>query len=948
MADRIKGITIELDGDTTKLTKALKESNREIKNSQMALRDIDKLLQLDPGNTQLLQQKFQYLGREIDATKNKLNTLHEAEKQALESGNMPADDFDKLQREIVETEQELKNLEQGYNELGNSASQQVEIVSVKMETLSDKMRKVGDSMQNVGDKMTNIGNTMTKSITVPIVAAGGVAVKSAADFEEALAKVSTIADETEVSADDMRKAILDLSNETGIGAAEIAESVYNAISAGQKTGDAVNFVSKAAKLSRAGFTSVASSLDIMTTTMNAYKMKASDVTRVSDVLIQTQNLGKTTVDELAASMGKAIPTAKSNGVELETLAGSYAVMTANGIATAETTTYLNSMMNELGKQGTSAANAFAEGTKEIKEGGLTMKEAMDMGWSLTDVLAVLEEQAALSGTTIQNMFGSAEAGKAANVLWDNAEKLDAAIKQMGDSAGSTQTAFDKMDTEGYRAKQTLNELKNVAIDVGSVLLEMLGPIIEQISDGVSNLREWWEGLDEEQQEFILKLAGIAAVAGPVITILGSLTSSIGSIVGAGSKVAGMFGSIGTAIGSIGNNAGTAASTVSTIGDAAGQAAGSVSSAGTAIGKLAQNAVGFLAVGAGILMAAGGIALLAFAAIKLAEAGPEAAFAMVALVGSIALLAAGAAALGPALTPAAPGLLAFGGAMALLGAAVALVGAGIFLAATGMSLMIDHMPQLITYGPEAAETFVLLAEKVSEFAVAAGVGGGAAIVLGDGLLLAAVGLAAMALAAIGMSGGAGLLAVSITALSAAIILFGEAILLATTNTVDAFNLIKSTIYQTLDNVTGKFTGTFNGIKGYMSGVLDWLKGIFNFKWSLPKIKLPHFSISGSFSLDPPSIPSIGVEWYRKAMTGGMILDSPTIFGMSRSGTLLGAGEAGSEAVVGTGALQAMITDSVMKAQGIGGDIIIPIYVGGALFDEMVIRADQIQDYRSGGR
>ena len=239
-----------------------------------------------------------------------------------------------------------------------------------------------------------------------------------------MAKVSTIADETEVPISDLETAILNLSDETGIAATDIADNVYNAISAGQSTGDAVNFVSNATKLAKAGFAESGDALDILTTIMNAYGMEADKVTDVSDMLIQTQNLGKTTVAELSSAMGKVIPTAKAQGVELDSLCGAYAVMTSNGIATAETTTYLNSMLNELGKQGSTAATAFAKGTEHIKEGGLTMAEAMEQGWSLTDVLSILDEQAYESGTSISNMFSSAEAGKAANVLWGQCGKAE--------------------------------------------------------------------------------------------------------------------------------------------------------------------------------------------------------------------------------------------------------------------------------------------------------------------------------------------------------------------------------------------------------------------------------------------------------------------------------------------------------------------------------------------
>ena len=184
---------------------------------------------------------------------------------------------------------------------------------------------------------------------------------------------------------DLESAILSLSNQTGISSNEIANNVYDAISAGQKTGDAVNFVENSTKLAKAGFAEAGDALDILTTILNAYGLEADQVSQVSDMLIQTQNLGKTTVGELATAMGKVIPTAKAQGVELDDLSSAYAVMTANGVATAETTTYLNSMLNELGKQGTTAAKAFAEGTAHIQEGGLTMAEAMERGWELTDV-----------------------------------------------------------------------------------------------------------------------------------------------------------------------------------------------------------------------------------------------------------------------------------------------------------------------------------------------------------------------------------------------------------------------------------------------------------------------------------------------------------------------------------------------------------------------------------
>ena len=115
MASRIKGITVEIGGDTTGLEKALKNVNSTIKSTQSELKDVERLLKLDPSNTELLTQKQKLLKDAISGTSEKLETLKEAQKQAkeqLENGELGQDKYDALQREIIETEQELKRLQE--------------------------------------------------------------------------------------------------------------------------------------------------------------------------------------------------------------------------------------------------------------------------------------------------------------------------------------------------------------------------------------------------------------------------------------------------------------------------------------------------------------------------------------------------------------------------------------------------------------------------------------------------------------------------------------------------------------------------------------------------------------------------------------------------------------------------------------------------------------------
>lgn len=511
MANRIQGITVEIGGDTTKLTTALKGVNSEIRNTQSQLKDVEKLLKLDPHNTELLEQKQRLLKDAIGETKEKLVALKTAQQQVqqqFERGEITKDQYDALQREIIETEQNLKDLEKQAKETNTSLS--------GFTQAAEKIGKFGDVATSAGKKML--------PVTAAITAAGGASAKMAMDFEDAMAKVNTIADTTEVPLSELEKAILDLSNQTGISSTEIASNVYDAISAGQKTGDAVNFVSNSTKLARAGFADAGSALDVLTTIMNAYGLEASEVNHVSDVLIQTQNLGKTTVGELSSSMGKIIPTAKANGVALEQVAAGYAIMTSNGVATAESTTYMNSMLNELGKSGTKVSDTLKEKT------GKSFLELMQEGASLSDVLQIIAGSAKEQGLAFGDLWGSAEAGKAGLILLgDSAAAFNGILEQMQNSTGATETAFGKLNTNSYTIQKALNQLKNTAIELGSAIMSALAPIILALAEKIQAFTTWFSGLSDGTKKMIVIIAGIVAAVGPVLIIIGKIATGISAV-----------------------------------------------------------------------------------------------------------------------------------------------------------------------------------------------------------------------------------------------------------------------------------------------------------------------------------------------------------------------------------------------------------------------------------
>lgn len=540
---QIKGITVEIDGKTTGLTKALKAANSEIKTTKSHLNSVEKALKLDPKNVDLLKAKQNALNEVIKETKEKLDMekqAAESAKKELELGNITQGEYDALQAEIVTTTNELSNLEKQARQASSVLGSQMQAAGAHIKEVGNNISELGEKVTGVGDKVSALGGKMTATITMPVVAGGTAAVKQATDYSSALAKLSTIADTTQTPLDDLDASIMALSDSTGMGAAEIAEASYQAISAGQSTKDAVGFVEQANVLARAGFTSMTTATDTLTTALNAYGLSADQVSSVSDKLITTQNLGKTTVDELGASMGKVIPTAAMYGVNLDQLSAAYVTTTKNGICTAEATTYINGMLNELGKSGSTTSNILKEKT------GKSFSELMNEGYNLSDVLQIIQNEADSSGMSLADMFGSQEAAKAAATITQHTTDFTSAVKELGNSAGTAQQAFDTLEASdpSIQFEKTKTAIQNCAISIGQILM----PIVQQIAGKIQELVQKFRDLDPETQQQIVMIAAIAAAIGPLIVIIGTLISSVGKIITFGGQIVSLVGSITTWMG----------------------------------------------------------------------------------------------------------------------------------------------------------------------------------------------------------------------------------------------------------------------------------------------------------------------------------------------------------------------------------------------------------------
>lgn len=362
----------------------------------------------------------------------------------------------------------------------------------------------------------SLGSALVGSLKKVVVAAGiGKMLQSAftggTAFESAMAKVGTIADTAKVPLESLSSQVLQVSGDMHIGANEIAEAAYQAISAGQDTGNAVAFAGQASMLATAGFTSSASAVDILTTALNAYGKGADEAGHVSDVLLTTQNLGKTSVDELAGSMGRVIPLAAAYNVSMENLSSGLAIMTANGIATAEASTYTKSMLNELGDTGSSVGKILKQQT------GKSFAELSADGKSLGDVLQILYDKVGGNATKFAGLWSSVEAGTGAlSLASTGADKFNGVLQQMQADSGLTQTAYDTMtDTMAYK----LDGVKTNAQNLGTALFDAVSG---RLGEGVALAGGYLQTLSESVQQ-----NGIAGLAQGLAAVFTDLTTNVG-------------------------------------------------------------------------------------------------------------------------------------------------------------------------------------------------------------------------------------------------------------------------------------------------------------------------------------------------------------------------------------------------------------------------------------
>lgn len=515
MAGNIKGITIEIDGNTTKLTKSLQGVNKSLKSTQSALKDVDKLLKLDPSSTTLLKQKQDLLKSAIADTKEKLRQEKEALKQ-LKANNPTGEvteDQQALEREIIATEQALTSLKNEYKAFGNVASQ--------------KLKAAGNSLKEVGGKVSGVGETLTKNVTAPIVGVGAAAV---AAFKSVDSGADIIVKKTGASGealDEMKASMESLATTIPTDFETAGAAIGEVNTRFGLTGKELETLSgQFIKFADLNDTDVSSSIDNVQKVMGLFDIETKDAGLVLDTFNAVGQRTGLSVDTLASSM-------VTNGAAMKDM-GFSASDAANFLGDIEVAGVdSNAVMKAL-------KTSYKKASKEGKNFGKTLS-----GMQESIKGAETDEEAAKIAT---DAFGAAAGPQLAAAIREGKVSLEELGTSLTDNVGSVSTTFETTVDPMDQFKTTLNSLKVALAGIGTTILTILQPILLKVSEVITSLKEKWDALSPGTQELIVKIGMIAAVVGPVLIIVGKIIAVIGTLISAIGAIVGALNPVTLAIG----------------------------------------------------------------------------------------------------------------------------------------------------------------------------------------------------------------------------------------------------------------------------------------------------------------------------------------------------------------------------------------------------------------
>ena len=598
MADRIKGITIEIGGDTTQLSKALSGINKEISSTQSQLKDLERLLKMDPQNVVLMEQKQRALTKAIADTESKLRSLQEAEKQVqaqFERGEVSQKQYDALQREIEATEIKLGDLKEAekqvqaqlskqkstttYKSLQNEIKQtETELKQLKqaqkdaqkafengeiserafkdLQSEIDKTEQKLKDLQNQADKtMAEFGNKVKSagqgigsagSALAPVsAAAAGVGIaglKVAADFEKGMSEVKAVTGATEQEFEQLRQKAIDLGASTSFSSQEVAAAMTEMAKAGWDTTQIISGMEGVLDAGAASGESLGTVSTIIADSITGFGLAASDSSRVADLLTQAANAGTISISDLGETMKYVAPLGQSMGFSIEDVVTAVTAMSQAGIKGEQAGTSLRAAMLNMANPTNEVAAAMDQlGLQIVDENGnfKSLKEILDQ--MRTGLAGYTEEEQAAILSTISGKSAYSGLQGALNLTQ---QEYDAVSEAMQNSNGvADETAAVMQDNLGGAMEQLGGALESLAISLSEEIIPWLTDFIQGLTEWVNKFQELPQGV----QDFILAFLGITAISSPILSTIGGITEGVGSIISAAPKISQAFGGVSTAL-----------------------------------------------------------------------------------------------------------------------------------------------------------------------------------------------------------------------------------------------------------------------------------------------------------------------------------------------------------------------------------------------------------------
>lgn len=800
---------IEFKAVTSEFSSGIKKMNSDIQTVTKELK-LNAAQMKGAGETaDLLKQKQQLLSKEYEAAKTKVNLTSKSMEEAKRILGEDSKEYQNLNNRLIEAKTQEQNLKNQLDDTTQKLKEQYSITGY----LSKGFKTAGDHIQGFADKTKAIGGGIESAgkklmpLTTGIVGMGVAGGKMALDFEDGIASINTLLDD-DSHLEGYKNTVRKLSDDTGMSIGTMTDGMYQAISSlgdgGKETEKIFGTMAKSAK---AGGAEVADSVSLISAGMKGYgSVNDETAQKISDLAFMTAKLGVTTFPEMAKSMQPLFPLSSSLGISMEELFGTMATGTGVTGNTAEVSTQLKAVLSNLMKP-TEAMQGL------IEKYGYSNATAMIESEGLSGVLKILQNETGGQSDKLAELFSSTEAlTLMAALTGAQFDTFNEKLGQMGDVSGTTEEAMGKLETKGDSIRKTMNLAKNTLMEAGTVLMDSLAPVIVDVADGVKNLTEGFSKLNPEQQQTILKIAGIIAVAAPLLMGIGKVTTGISSVIGVAGK---LTSGVGGLIGKIGGLSPTFLIVAGVIG---------------------------VVVAAGVLLYQNWDKIKEFAG-NLKDSVVEKWTALKdGVVNKVEEIRQGASEKWK-LTK-----------QATLEKAEEI--------RSGVKEKYEQVKETMGTVMEAAKSTV--DQKLSNIKSAYESHGGGVRGIAAGFMEGVKGYYTSGYTFIDTLTGGKLSNIANQFKSK----MGEA---------------RNTVSEKMSAIKDAFSEKIDAARDKVREGIDKIKSFFNFSWSLPKLKLPHISIDGKFSLNPPSVPKFNIRWNAK----GALFTKPTIIPAN------GFGEAGNE-------------------------------------------------------